>query len=233
MSIKIGKIKLAWFENVYGWVMTGIIGPGNKWFFGYSKQPYPTHDNKDLIQLLQKATSKNSEHFLRTYTSELASALRNSDLYMQSADPVIIQLINVFERFSYGQASLEAVQLAIHNYVADGCCPGILRHFLQQPHEVTHRVKVYIDKLPGIQKTIDKLAAINNDPIIKVQEDIKKWQTIFHNTRDYGYVLDIANDYLEGLRCLNDDISYKYHACRLVHEFIDSINNEDDGKWWL
>lgn len=36
MAIKIGKIKLVWFDNCYGWIMTGIIGPDAKWFLGYS-----------------------------------------------------------------------------------------------------------------------------------------------------------------------------------------------------
>ena len=35
--IKIRDYKLVWFEHVFGWVMTGIIGPDNRWFLGYSK----------------------------------------------------------------------------------------------------------------------------------------------------------------------------------------------------
>lgn len=36
MAIKISKIKLVWFDDCYGWIMTGIIGPEAKWFLGFS-----------------------------------------------------------------------------------------------------------------------------------------------------------------------------------------------------
>lgn len=29
--------RFVWFENVYGWNMTGVIGRGGRWFFGFSR----------------------------------------------------------------------------------------------------------------------------------------------------------------------------------------------------
>lgn len=45
--------KIVWFDNVFGWVMTGIISPDNKWFFGLSinnnKQNIKDLNNKDKV----------------------------------------------------------------------------------------------------------------------------------------------------------------------------------------
>lgn len=54
MVIKIGKIKLVWFDACHGWIMTGIIGPERKWFFGYSSNLYKVTN----IQTKQEATVK-------------------------------------------------------------------------------------------------------------------------------------------------------------------------------
>lgn len=32
-------MKILWRSNVFGWIMTGIIGKNAKWFFGFSKSP--------------------------------------------------------------------------------------------------------------------------------------------------------------------------------------------------
>lgn len=54
MIIKIGKIKLAWFDNCDGWIMTGIIGPGAKWFFGYSRNLHSGTNNDAEQQTTRK-----------------------------------------------------------------------------------------------------------------------------------------------------------------------------------
>jgi hypothetical protein len=32
-------MRLMWKENVFGWVMTGLLGANNRWFFGFSRAP--------------------------------------------------------------------------------------------------------------------------------------------------------------------------------------------------
>jgi hypothetical protein len=34
-------MKLYWRQNVYGWVMTGLVGKKARWFFGFSRVPSP------------------------------------------------------------------------------------------------------------------------------------------------------------------------------------------------
>lgn len=35
-------MRLMFRENVYGWVMTGLVGRGGRWFIGYSRAPSST-----------------------------------------------------------------------------------------------------------------------------------------------------------------------------------------------
>ena len=32
-------MKFYWRRNIYGWILTGIIGGGGKWFIGHSQAP--------------------------------------------------------------------------------------------------------------------------------------------------------------------------------------------------
>lgn len=32
-------MRLLYRENVYGWIMTGLLGKEGKWFIGFSKAP--------------------------------------------------------------------------------------------------------------------------------------------------------------------------------------------------
>ena len=32
-------MKLLWNANVFGWHMTGLLGKGAEWFFGFSRKP--------------------------------------------------------------------------------------------------------------------------------------------------------------------------------------------------
>lgn len=75
--IDIKGYKLVWFENVFGWIMTGIIGPNGRWFFGYSKNQYPVHDNEDLKELLNRATRTDSSETILKMSSDLSSTSTN------------------------------------------------------------------------------------------------------------------------------------------------------------
>lgn len=56
--INIKGYKLVWFENVFGWIMTGIVGPDCKWFLGYSINRFQSHD----ISLIKEAAIKGRSH---------------------------------------------------------------------------------------------------------------------------------------------------------------------------
>lgn len=32
-------MKILFFENIWGWCMTGLLGKDGAWFFGFSKRP--------------------------------------------------------------------------------------------------------------------------------------------------------------------------------------------------
>ena len=39
------KMKILVNENVFGWIMTGLLGKDAKWFLGYSKNPNKVDEN--------------------------------------------------------------------------------------------------------------------------------------------------------------------------------------------